>query len=115
MYGGPLENCSAISQRLSRLLAQKAVSKTTASQPENSRAKALGLTVPPGLLVAADEVIAKIYQIVETVPLPATLPPVTIGDFNRIDCVTEIRGLPSVFLEHSSQMLSKQQLRPATQ
>jgi len=68
-----------------------------------------------GSLGQTDQVIAKIYQIVETVPLPATLPPVTIGDFNRIDCVTEIRGLPSVFLEHSSQMLSKQQLRPATQ
>jgi hypothetical protein len=57
LHGGPLENCSAISQRLCRILAQKPVSKTTASQPENSRAKALGLTVPLGLLVAADEVI----------------------------------------------------------
>ena len=46
-----------------------------------------------GSLGQTDQVIARIYQTVETRPLPDTLPPVTIGDFKRIDCVTEIRGL----------------------
>jgi outer membrane immunogenic protein len=49
LHGGSLENCSAISQRLSRILAQKPVSKTTASEPENSRAKALVIPQNPAV------------------------------------------------------------------
>jgi hypothetical protein len=40
-----------------------------------------------------DEIVAKIAELVDNLPLPATLPPPFVSSFHRIDRVTEIRSL----------------------
>jgi hypothetical protein len=46
-----------------------------------------------GALDQPDQVAAHIRQVVNSLPLPATLPPVEIGGFRRLDTVAEIREL----------------------
>jgi hypothetical protein len=46
-----------------------------------------------GALDQPDQVAAHIRQVVNSLPLPATLPPVEIGGFQRLDTVAEIREL----------------------
>src|ERR1019366_6190087 len=46
-----------------------------------------------GALDQPDQVAAKIRQLVDSLPLPDTLPPVEIGGFRRLDAVAEIRDL----------------------
>jgi hypothetical protein len=46
-----------------------------------------------GALGHPHQVAAKIRQLVEGLPLPATFPPVEIGGFRRLDAVAEIRDL----------------------
>ena len=46
-----------------------------------------------GALDQPDQVAAKIRQLVDSLPLPDTLPPVEIGGFRRLDTVAEIRDL----------------------
>jgi hypothetical protein len=46
-----------------------------------------------GALDQSDQVAAHIRQVVNSLPLPATLPPVEIGGFQRLDTVAEIREL----------------------
>jgi hypothetical protein len=46
-----------------------------------------------GALNQPDQVAAKIRQLVDSLPLPDTLPPAEIGTFRRVDCVTEVREL----------------------
>jgi len=46
-----------------------------------------------GALNQPDQVAAKIRQLVDSLPLPDTLPPAAIGTFRRIDCVAEVRKL----------------------
>src|ERR1039458_5576617 len=46
-----------------------------------------------GALDQPEQVIAKITQLVDDLPLPDTLPPVEIGGFRRLDAVAEIRDL----------------------
>src|SRR5476649_2348517 len=46
-----------------------------------------------GALNQPDQVAAKIRQLVDSLPLPDTLPPAEIETFRRIDCVTEVREL----------------------
>jgi hypothetical protein len=61
-------------------------------------ASRMGLPFEPlahqfGALDQPDQVVAKIRQLVDGLPLPATLPPVEIGGFRRLDTVAEIRDL----------------------
>jgi hypothetical protein len=46
-----------------------------------------------GALDQPDQVVAKIRQVVDSLPLPATLPPGEIGEFRRLDTPAEIREL----------------------
>ena len=46
-----------------------------------------------GALTQPDQVAAKIRQVVDSLPLPDTLPPGEIGEFRRLDTVAEIRDL----------------------
>src|SRR5664279_2692892 len=46
-----------------------------------------------GALDQPDQLAAHIRQVVNSLPLPATLPPVEIGGFQRLDTVAEIRDL----------------------
>ena len=46
-----------------------------------------------GALDQSDQIAATIRQVVDRLPLPATLPPVEIGGFRRLDTVAEIRDL----------------------
>ena len=46
-----------------------------------------------GGLDQSDQIAATIRQVVDSLPLPATLPPVEIGGFRRLDTVAEIRDL----------------------
>jgi hypothetical protein len=46
-----------------------------------------------GTLDQSDQVAATIRQVVDSLPLPATLPPAEIGGFRRLDTVAEIREL----------------------
>ena len=46
-----------------------------------------------GSLDQMDQVASKIWQIVESLPMPEAFLPIRIGEFRRIDCVTEIRAL----------------------
>ena len=46
-----------------------------------------------GALDHPHQVAAKIRQLVDGLPLPATFPPVEIGGFRRLDAVAEIRDL----------------------
>jgi hypothetical protein len=49
-----------------------------------------------GALDQPDQVAAKIRQVVNSLPLPATLPPAEIEGFRRLDTVAEIRELPKI-------------------
>jgi hypothetical protein len=46
-----------------------------------------------GALNQPGQVAAKIRQLVDSLPLPDTLPPAEIGTFRRIDCIAEVREL----------------------
>jgi hypothetical protein len=46
-----------------------------------------------GALDQLDQVVATIRQLVDSLPLPDTLPPVEIGVFRRLDAIAEIRQL----------------------
>ena len=46
-----------------------------------------------GIIDQPDQVSAHIRAVVDSLPLPAKLPPVEIGDFRRVDTVAEIRAL----------------------
>ena len=46
-----------------------------------------------GALDQPEQVVAKITQLVDDLPLPDTLPPVEIGEFRRLDAIAEIRDL----------------------
>ena len=46
-----------------------------------------------GTLDQSDQIAATIRQVVDSLPLPATLPPAEIGGFRRLDTVAEIREL----------------------
>jgi hypothetical protein len=51
------------------------------------------LTREIGSLNQPDQVVAKIKQVTESLPLLDTLPPVTVGPYRRLDQIAEIRSL----------------------